>query len=70
MTNREGQSMSSAQWTRRDLIGPVAMTTTAAAFARRAEAAQAPRSAASDKVRALLETIVRDTPEIGLQVVA
>lgn len=63
--------MSSAQFTRRQLLETVAMTTTAAALSRRsAEAAQAPRSAASDKVRAVLETIVRDTDEIGLQVAA
>ena len=62
--------MGSAQMTRRQLIEAVAMTAASAGLARSAEAAQTAPSAASDKVRAVLETIVRDTPEIGLQVAA
>jgi len=62
--------MSSAKLTRRQMLEAVAMTTTAAGLARKAEAAQAGQSGASAKVRAVLETIVRDTPEIGLQVAA
>jgi CubicO group peptidase (beta-lactamase class C family) len=62
--------MGSAKLTRRQLIEAVAITTATAGLAREAEAAQATPSAASDKVRAVLEEIVRDTPEIGLQVAA
>ena len=62
--------MGSTTLTRRQLIEAVAIATATAGLGRRAEAAQTPRSAASDKVRAVLETIVRDTPEIGLQVAA
>jgi len=62
--------MSSATFTRRQLLETVAMTTAAAGLARSAEAAQTAPTAASDKVRAVLETLVRDTPEIGLQIAA
>lgn len=62
--------MGSTKLTRRQLIEAVAIATTAAGFARTARAAQTPRSTASDTVRAVLETLVRDTPEIGLQVAA
>jgi CubicO group peptidase (beta-lactamase class C family) len=55
--------------TRRQLIGSLAVTAAATSFARRASA-QAALGPANDKVRAVLETIVRDTPEIGLQVAA
>jgi CubicO group peptidase (beta-lactamase class C family) len=56
--------------TRRELIQGLALTATAASMARATEAAQAPAGGASAKVKAVLETLVRDTPEIGLQVAA
>jgi len=55
--------------TRRQLIESLAITATATSFANRASA-QASLGPANDTVRAVLETIVRDTPEIGLQVAA
>ena len=57
-------------FTRRQLFETAAMTATAAAFANREASAQTTLGAANDKVRAVLETIVRDTTEIGLQVAA
>jgi len=62
--------MSAGTLTRRQLIEAMAVTTTAAAFGRRVEAAQTSPSGASAKVKAVLESIVRDTDEIGLQVAA
>ena len=58
--------------TRRELIRGLALSTTAVSFGRLAEAAQAPGgdSSASAKVKTVLEALVRDTPEIGLQVAA
>jgi CubicO group peptidase (beta-lactamase class C family) len=56
--------------TRRQVIEGLAISGTAMALASRAHAAQGPSGAASEKVRAVLEQIVRDTPEIGLQVAA
>jgi CubicO group peptidase (beta-lactamase class C family) len=55
--------------TRRQLIGSLAVGATASSLAIRASA-QTALGPANDKVRAVLETIVRDTPEIGLQVAA
>lgn len=57
--------------TRRQVVGGLALTATAAALPgvpRTARAAVS--SAANDKVRAVLQQIVDDTPEIGLQVAA
>jgi CubicO group peptidase (beta-lactamase class C family) len=62
--------MGAAKLTRRQLIEAVAIATATAGVVRRGEAAQTSRGDASDKVRAVLEEIVRDTPEIGLQVAA
>ena len=56
--------------TRRDVLRGLALTASAASFAGVAGRAQAVSSAANDKVRAVLESIVRDTDEIGLQVAA
>jgi CubicO group peptidase (beta-lactamase class C family) len=56
--------------TRRQLMGGLAVTATAAYLARPAGAAELSLGAANDKVRETLETLVRDTPEIGLQVAA
>ena len=58
------------QFTRRQIIQGLALTAAATTFAGATEAAQAPAGDASAKVRATLETLVRDTPEIGLQVAA
>jgi CubicO group peptidase (beta-lactamase class C family) len=63
-------NVGSAMFTRRQLFETAAMTATAAAFANREASAQTTLGAANDKVRAVLETIVRDTTEIGLQVAA
>jgi CubicO group peptidase (beta-lactamase class C family) len=65
---RRLHDIGSGTLTRRQLIERVAMTAAAAGLATRAASAQS--SPASDKVRAVLETLVRDTPEIGLQVAA
>jgi CubicO group peptidase (beta-lactamase class C family) len=59
-----------ATFTRRQFLESAVITATAAALSKTSAAAQTSGSAASDKVRAVLETIVRDTPEIGLQVAA
>jgi len=56
--------------TRRDVLRGLALTASAASFAGVACRAQAVSSAANDKVRAVLESIVKDTDEIGLQVAA
>ena len=56
--------------TRRDVLRGLALTASAASFAGVAGRAQAVSRAANDKVRAVLESIVRDTDEIGLQVAA
>src|SRR5262249_34898910 len=55
--------------TRRQMIEGLAFTA-AGSLAPRAATAQTVSSAANDKVRAVLETIVADTTEIGLQVAA
>lgn len=55
--------------TRRQMIEGLAVTA-AGSLAVQAAAAQTVFSAANDKVRAVLETIVADTTEIGLQVAA
>jgi CubicO group peptidase (beta-lactamase class C family) len=56
--------------TRRQLIQGLTLATAAVTIADTAEAAQVQAGDASAKVRATLETLVRDTPEIGLQVAA
>lgn len=56
--------------TRRQALGNLALIPTAASYASRTEAAQTSAGTASEKVRGVLDTIVRDTPEIGLQVAA
>jgi len=57
-------------FTRRQIIQGLALTAAATTFGGLAEGAQAQAGDASAKVRATLETLVRDTPEIGLQVAA
>jgi len=56
--------------TRRDVLRGLALTASAASFGGVAGRARAVSSAANDKVRAVLESIVKDTDEIGLQVAA
>jgi CubicO group peptidase (beta-lactamase class C family) len=67
---RSLQDCEQGKLTRRQLIQSLAYTATAAAVVRAPAEAQAQGSNANDKVRATLETLVRDTPEIGLQVAA
>lgn len=62
--------MANQEWTRRQLLHGLAMGAAATAVSGTAGAAQTARSDASQKVKATLEAIVRDTPEIGLQVAA
>ena len=56
--------------TRRQVVNGLALTASAASLAGMTGAARAVTSAANDKVRAVLESLVQDTPEIGLQVAA
>jgi len=56
--------------TRRQFVGGVAMTAAAAGLSQPALAAAQVSSGANDQVRAVLETLVRDTDEIGLQIAA
>src|SRR5262245_40050440 len=55
---------------RRQILKGITLTAAAAALGDTMAAAQGPASGASAKVRSVLESIVRDTPEIGLQVAA
>jgi CubicO group peptidase (beta-lactamase class C family) len=64
------QDSAAGALTRRELIGGLALTATAAAAGLPRVARAAPSAAANDKVRAVLESIVAETPEIGLQVAA
>jgi CubicO group peptidase (beta-lactamase class C family) len=57
-------------FTRRQLMQGLALGAAATALGGTAKAAQVAAGDASAKVRAVLETIVRDTPEIGLQAAA
>jgi CubicO group peptidase (beta-lactamase class C family) len=56
--------------TRRQVIGGLAASASAASLCGIATTARAVTSAANDKVRGVLESLVQDTPEIGLQVAA
>ena len=56
--------------TRRDVVNGLALTASAASLAGIVRTARAVTSAANDQVRAVLESLVQDTPEIGLQVAA
>jgi CubicO group peptidase (beta-lactamase class C family) len=67
---RSPRELEQGQLTRRQLIQGLAFTATATAVRRTAEATQAAAGDATARVRATLETLVRDTPEIGLQVAA
>jgi len=55
---------------RRELLRGAALTVAAASLADSLDAGQATAASASAKVRKVLESIVEDTPEIGLQVAA
>jgi CubicO group peptidase (beta-lactamase class C family) len=67
---RSLQDCEHGKLTRRQLMQSLAYTATAAAVVGAPAEARAQGSNANDKVRATLETLVRDTPEIGLQVAA
>jgi len=56
--------------TRRQFVGGLALGATAACLPGTASAAQPALGSANDRVRAALEAMVKDTPEIGLQVAA
>jgi CubicO group peptidase (beta-lactamase class C family) len=60
----------SGRLTRRDVVGGLAITASAASLSGIARTARAVESGANDKVRAVLESLVQETPEIGLQVAA
>jgi CubicO group peptidase (beta-lactamase class C family) len=59
-----------ASLTRRELLGGAALTASAVALAGTAKAAEPSLGAANDQVRKVLENLVREGPEIGLQVAA
>src|SRR5688500_14750065 len=58
------------QWTRRELMQGLALGAAATAFSGVSVDAQVSSNSASAKVKAVLEQIVNDTPEIGLQAAA
>jgi len=60
---------SASQLTRREVVRGLALTS-AASLSGIASTVRAVSSDANDKVRAVLESLVQDTPEIGLQVAA
>jgi len=64
------RELEEGQFTRRQIIQGLVLTAAATTFGGPAEGAQAQAGDASAKVRATLETLVRDSPEIGLQVAA
>jgi CubicO group peptidase (beta-lactamase class C family) len=64
------ESSSSGGLTRREVVGGLALTATAASLSAVPRPARAVTSDANERVRAVLETLVRDTPEVGLQVAA
>ncbi len=64
------RSTSTGRLTRRRLVGGLALTGVAASLAGITRTARAVSSGANDKVRAVLASLVQDTPEIGLQVAA
>ncbi len=56
--------------TRRQVVGGLALTASATSLVGATRAAHAVSSSANDKVRAVLDSLVKDGPEIGLQVAA
>ena len=73
MTHEHSRKENGGPLTRRELVGGLALAATAAylpANVHAAQGAQPSLGSANDKVRATLEAIVQDTPEIGLQVAA
>jgi CubicO group peptidase (beta-lactamase class C family) len=64
------QDLERAKLTRRELLQSLAFTTAAGVVVGAPAEVQAQGSDANEKVRATLETLVRDTPEIGLQAAA
>ncbi len=61
---------SASRLTRRQVLGGVVLAASAASLPSITRTARAVSSDANDKVRAVLDALVRDTPEIGLQVAA
>jgi CubicO group peptidase (beta-lactamase class C family) len=70
MQANEASSTGATGLTRRDVLGGMAMAATAVAVGGGARTAAAVTSAANDRVRAVLESLVKEGPEIGLQVAA
>jgi CubicO group peptidase (beta-lactamase class C family) len=64
---RVNEQSAASAWSRREVLKGAALAATAAGLG---GPARAVTSAANDKVGAVLESLVRDTPEIGLQVAA
>src|SRR5258706_15837322 len=56
--------------TRRQVVGGFAVAASAASLSGITQRAHAVSSSANDKVRAVLDSLVKDGPEIGLQVAA
>ena len=63
-------AQSNRNFSRRDFVGGLALTAAGACLADRAAIAKVQASAASEQVRAALESLVRETPEIGVQAAA
>jgi CubicO group peptidase (beta-lactamase class C family) len=64
------QEQTTGQMTRRQFVGGLALTATAVCLTDTAKAAPSSSGSANDKVRVALESLVRETPEIGLQMAA
>jgi CubicO group peptidase (beta-lactamase class C family) len=69
-TDDDSSNCEAGELTRRQVIGGLAASASAASLFGIATTARAVTSAANDKVRGVLESLVQDTPEIGLQVAA
>jgi CubicO group peptidase (beta-lactamase class C family) len=65
MTDKQHASL-----TRRELMGGLALTASTVYLTGTAKAAEPSLGSANDQVRKVLESVVNDTPEIGLQVAA
>src|SRR5690349_3567027 len=70
MRANDASSKSGGELTRRELVGGLALAASAASLSGIATTAHAVSSSANDKVRAVLDSLVKSGPEIGLQVAA
>ena len=70
MNANDDSSNGGSGLTRREVVGGLALAASAAGLSGIAHTAGAVSSSANDKVRAVLEQLVKDGPEIGLQVAA